>query len=344
MSCANGTQRETVAGHRQTPEWRHRAAERLDQLLALPMLALTLVFIVVFALPVLFPSLSPGTRAMLNDVDLGIWAVFLAEYLARFYVAPRRLAFVWHNAFDLLLVVIPVLRPLRLLRSVRLIRAARVATIGAGASRVVQRSRMHLASRVMLLATGSTVILILTTAVMGLDFEQAAPRANITTFSDALWWAVSTTATVGYGDHYPVTAAGRATGIVLMIAGVGIFGVVAASAAAWFVSEGQSQDSNQRAESIAALTAEIAALRQTVDELRERLGAVPAPPAAPKPLPHESAFPRKRLVKDRTRATWKLTRRLPPLWVSAPTGSPGRAPLPPPPRSRGRGRRQDLPR
>ena len=77
--------------------------------------------------------------------------------------------------------------------------------------------------------------MILATAVMKLDVERAAAKGNITTFSDALWWAVSTITTVGYGDHYPVTTAGRAIGIALMIVGVGIFGVVAASAAAWFI-------------------------------------------------------------------------------------------------------------
>ena len=47
-----------------------------------------------------------------------------------------------------------------------------------------------------------------------------APKANITNFSDALWFAASTITDVGYGDHYPVTAAGRAIAVVLVIAGL----------------------------------------------------------------------------------------------------------------------------
>jgi voltage-gated potassium channel len=194
------------------------------------MLVLTLVFLVVLVLPVVYPELPPGARATLAGIDLGIWAVFLAEYLARLFVALNRLVFILHNPFDLLLVVIPVLRPLRLLRSVTLIRAARLTRIGAGAGRAVRESRIRLASRAALLAVGSAAILVLATAVMELDVERTAAKANITTFSDALWWAMSTVTTVGYGDHYPVTPAGRAVGIALMTAGVGIFGVVAASA------------------------------------------------------------------------------------------------------------------
>jgi voltage-gated potassium channel len=276
----------------EVPGWRRPAAERLDQLLALPMLVLTVVFLVVMVLPVVYPDLSPGARATLAAIDLGIWAAFLAEYLARLFVAPNRLAFILHNPFDLLLVVIPVLRPLRLLRSVTLIRAARLVRIGAGAGRLVRESRIRLASRAALLATGSAAILILATAVMELDVERAAARANITTFSDALWWAVSTITTVGYGDHYPVTAAGRAIGIVLMIAGVGIFGVVAASAAAWFISAGQEADRHQQADTITALTAEITALRQTVSELSARLAAPPRRPARDR-LAHHRVRPGK---------------------------------------------------
>ena len=254
--------------------WRRPTAERLDQLLALPMLALTVLFLADLVLPVVCPNLPPGMRSALAAVDLGIWAAFLTEYLARLFVAPNRLMFILRNPFDLLLVVIPVLRPLRLLRSITLIRAARLTRIGAGASRAA------------LLAAGSAAILILSTAVMELDVERTAAKANIHTFSDALWWAVSTITTVGYGDHYPVTLAGRAIAIVLMLAGVGIFGVVAASAAAWFVSAGQEQSSNEQAETISALTTEIAGLRQTVVELSEQLTAQPQRPARQSPRHH----------------------------------------------------------
>jgi voltage-gated potassium channel len=219
------------------------------------MLVLTMVFLVVLILPAAYPDLPPGARTALAAIDIGIWAAFLAEYLARLFVAPDRLRFIIRNPFDLLLVVIPVLRPLRLLRSITLIRAARLTRIGAGAGRAVRESRVHLASRAALLAAGSAAILILSIAVMEFDVERAAAKANITTFNDALWWAVSTITTVGYGDHYPVTAAGRAIGIVLMIAGVGSFGVVAASAAAWFISAGQEEDKRQRADTIAVLGA-----------------------------------------------------------------------------------------
>lgn len=64
-----------------------------------------------------------------------------------------------------------------------------------------------------------------------------------------------------------------------MIAGVGIFGVVAASAAAWFIAADQEQDRRQQNDHVATLTAEIAALRQITSELSARLSVQPQRPA-----------------------------------------------------------------
>jgi Ion channel len=59
--------------------------------------------------------------------------------------------------------------------------------------------------------------------------EQGNPGANITQFGDAVWWAVVTVATVGYGDYYPVTAVGRIIAIFMILSGVGIFALMVAT-------------------------------------------------------------------------------------------------------------------
>ncbi len=52
---------------------------------------------------------------------------------------------------------------------------------------------------------------------------------------DTLWWAVTTVTTVGYGDRFPVTAIGRAVGAVVMVIGIGLFGLLAASLASFMI-------------------------------------------------------------------------------------------------------------
>ena len=68
-----------------------------------------------------------------------------------------------------------------------------------------------------------------------LRIEQYAPGANITTASDALWYTIVTISTVGYGDQFPVTDAGRLVGHCIIVVGVGIFGTFTGYLANFFL-------------------------------------------------------------------------------------------------------------
>ncbi len=61
--------------------------------------------------------------------------------------------------------------------------------------------------------------------------ERRMPGGGIRTWGDGLWWAITTLTTTGYGDHVPVTVAGRLIGTAVMIAGVAVLGGVAAGVA-----------------------------------------------------------------------------------------------------------------
>jgi amino acid transporter len=76
------------------------------------------------------------------------------------------------------------------------------------------------------------VIVIFTAAIAELEFERET--GNITTAEDALWWAITTITTVGYGDRYPTTIEGRLVAVGLMAVGVGLFGTLSGIAASWF--------------------------------------------------------------------------------------------------------------
>jgi voltage-gated potassium channel len=64
-------------------------------------------------------------------------------------------------------------------------------------------------------------------SVLVLQFERHSPDANIKTGGQALWCALVTLTTVGYGDTYPTTAAGRIVAAVVIVAGVGIIASLA---------------------------------------------------------------------------------------------------------------------
>jgi voltage-gated potassium channel len=67
------------------------------------------------------------------------------------------------------------------------------------------------------------------------DLAERGGDGSIQTFADALWWAAATITTVGYGDVYPRTAAGRGVAVVLMLIGISLFGLLTARVAAFFV-------------------------------------------------------------------------------------------------------------
>lgn len=116
-----------------------------------------------------------------------------------------------------------------LFRLARLSRLARIARVlrGKNKKQLVQdvvRNRGEYAAFVTVLLAFLVLVL---ASVLVPQFESQSPDANIITGGDALWWAVVTITTVGYGDFYPVTAGGRLTGLFVMFAGVGVIDLLA---------------------------------------------------------------------------------------------------------------------
>lgn len=114
-------------------------------------------------------------------------------------------------------------------------------------------------------SAATTVIFCAALAV--LDAERRRAGANITNFGDALWWAVTTVTTVGYGDRYPVSAEGRLVAVGLMLTGIALIGVVTATVASWLIDRVREVETESRA----ATAADVHALRLEMVALREQL-------------------------------------------------------------------------
>ena len=110
-----------------------------------------------------------------------------------------------------------------------------------------------------------SLLLLLAASISILQME-TAPESNIKSAEDALWWAVTTITTVGYGDRYPTTTEGRVVGGVLMVAGVGLFGMLSGFLASWFVQPEVEHEENE----IAALRLEVGRLSGLVETLVRR--------------------------------------------------------------------------
>jgi voltage-gated potassium channel len=219
-----------------------------------PLLWLAVLFLVVLILP-LVVRLAPWARTALSVLSAIIWATFALDYAVRLFLSLDRWRFVRTHPLDLLVIALPMLRPLRALR---LLRLARVGTLLGLTHRQARRS-LH--ARVSAYVAATVLVVVGVSAAAKVDAERGSEDANITSLSDALWWAATTVTTVGYGDRYPTTGLGRVIAVALMLVGIALVGVVTASVAAFFVSRLQDvQEAEERTE---------ATLADVLNELRE---------------------------------------------------------------------------
>jgi len=196
-------------------------------------------------------------------VDWFIWAAFAFELGTKTYLAPARRRFLTRHWYDVLLVLVPFLRPLRVARSARALRLLRPVRLLAFASRLGQTARTVLTRHRLdyALATGMIAVLCGATAVY--YFERNA-EGSINDFGTALWWAIVTVTTVGYGDYSPSSPAGRGVAVVLMLLGIGLFGIIAANIAAFFISNEDDGRNDELLEEMRALREQVAELSSLV--------------------------------------------------------------------------------
>ena len=239
--------------------------ERWERRAEVPLLLLSFAFVGAYAWTVIDPHLSPTLERFLLAVSWTTWFAFALDFAIRIVLAEHRGRYILRHWYDVLLVTLPMLRALRLLRILGTLRIL---------NRVFQQ---RLIGRTGAYVAVASVFCIFFGSLAVLDVEQEAPDAQITTFGEALWWAFVTSTTVGYGDLYPVTAAGRVVAVGLMLLGIALLGAVTASMAAWLVSAVE-QDRNRRA------AAEEAASGQDTERGTERDAGVASAPAESTPV------------------------------------------------------------
>ncbi len=195
---------------------------RWQQLTQWPMVAAAVVFTVVYAWIVIANVHAPDA-VVPRLVLAAIWLMFAVEYVVCIVLAESRGKWFRTHLVNLAAVLVPILRPLLLLRLLRLVPSLRAETGTA------------VRGRLAIYAVATSVLLIFMGALAVLDAEQNAPGANITEFPDAAWWVAVTVTSVGYGDYYPITAAGRWVAVGLMFGGLALLGTVAATLSSWLI-------------------------------------------------------------------------------------------------------------
>jgi voltage-gated potassium channel len=184
----------------------------------LPMIFLSLIFLLAYAVLILDDlRFSNVATIVLAYLLVGTWAAFIVDYFVRLGLASNRRLFVRRNILDMTSMVIPFMRPFLLLVYLRRLRWFR------------GRTGSSLRARVLAYAGSAVIMFIFVISLAVFAAERHAPGASITSYGDAVWWAMETISTVGYGDMVPVTVPGRIYAVALMLGGMVIVGATTAT-------------------------------------------------------------------------------------------------------------------
>ncbi|SHF35106.1 voltage-gated potassium channel [Modicisalibacter ilicicola DSM 19980] len=249
-----------------------------DQITPFQIVILVLSFYVLGALVAdLFFALSPELSRLLDYLDIVVCVFFFLDFSLRFHAAPNKGQFMRWGWIDLL-ASIPaglfmagrVVRVIQILRLIRALKSIRMFW------RLMFRNR---AKGIFASAATTTLLLVALGSMTMLIVESPNPESPIDSAEEALWWAFVTVTTVGYGDYYPITTLGRIVAVLLMIAGVGLFGSFAAYVGSLFIDDQSDEDERQHEASrrmmrhmyreIGELHGELRALREEVRALRD---------------------------------------------------------------------------
>ena len=183
------------------------------------------------------PTISAGREALLANIEFGLGLIFLAEYLARAWVAvdnprfakyryPRLRYLVTPMAIIDLLAIIPALFAFGgasslVLRFFRVLRMLRLAKLGrtSKAFKLLRKAFVQKSSEFALIL-GMLLVTILVAGSLLYWAEGGAQPDKFGSIPRAMWWAIVTLTTVGYGDSFPITPLGKFLAGAIAIMGV----------------------------------------------------------------------------------------------------------------------------
>lgn len=219
-------------------------------------------------------GLSPEMDQMVDHLDFFICLIFMLDFFIRLYQAPSKRAFLKWGWIDFVS-SIPMFDSFRAGSLFRVFRVLRLLWAFRSIKVLSQYLLRYRSRNTFITVAAVSCLLTMSGAILILHAEKDNPASNIKTPSDAIWWSVVTVTTVGYGDRFPVSDAGRAIAAVLMTAGVGLFGTFTGFVASIFVEP----DIKREETEIHKLVDEIRALRGQMDDLERKISRSRKTPA-----------------------------------------------------------------
>jgi len=193
---------------------------------------LIILSIITFSIETI-PNLSQNIIYILNIFEKFTVIIFTFEYIIRIYTADKKLKYVFsfYGIIDLLAILpfyltyfidLRTIKAFRLFRLFRLLKLVRYnKTLDKFQKAIINAKEEFIIFFIL------TLIIFYLASVGIYYFEHEAQPENFASIFDAMWWAVATLTTVGYGDIYPITIGGKIFTTIMLLIGLGIVGIPA---------------------------------------------------------------------------------------------------------------------
>ncbi len=187
---------------------------------------LALVSILIFYLELSGELTSKQTEVIVY-ADAFIALIFLTDFCYSYWISPNKKAFVKERWWELPASIplgIQYLQVFRSLQFIRIIRIFQFARVFRGASQFqrVLNNIQTFTEQVKLVYITNLLAIVIFSGALAFHYVEADVNPAVNTFLDSVWWSVSSVASLGAGDIYPTTDAGKVIGIVLVLVGVGV--------------------------------------------------------------------------------------------------------------------------
>ncbi|MCD8508412.1 MAG: ion transporter [Candidatus Pacebacteria bacterium] len=177
-------------------------------------------------------SLDASVIRIFHSVDMVVVSIFITDFIIGIIAAPRALRYVRTHWMDIL-ASIPVSGGI--FQTLRILRLFRLGRILGYIQRKVLHTSHELTNRKRIIYLSVFAFSVVLFGATSFFLVEGSVNPTVTSFLDAVYWASVTATTVGYGDIFAMTVLGKWISIVLMFAGVILFGSIAGFMGSIFV-------------------------------------------------------------------------------------------------------------